>query len=147
MGSNASPDGLAWKVHPLWDNGVRTALLAGVLVLVLGVVRLSYPEPVWTVLAALLLLGSLARYFFPTSYRFSEEGLEITFLGLRRARRWSEFRSYYVGRTGVLLSPFPRPHRLENFRGHYLLLGPRREEAIDFVRTHVGSKPTDTGQD
>ena len=138
---------LEWRVHPLLDNRVRTALLAGVLVLVLAMVRLSYPEPTWIILAAVLLVGSLARYFFPTSYRLSEEGVEITFLGLRRIRPWSDFRSCHVGRTGVLLSPFPKPHRLEGFRGHYLLLGSRREEVIDFVRAHVNPKPEYMGKD
>lgn len=147
MGSNLSPDGFSWTVHPLWDHRVRSALLAGVLVLVLGVVRLSYPEPVWTVLAALLLFGSLIRYFFPTSYRLGPEGLEVRFLGRSRLWPWSHFRSYYVGRTGVLLSPFPGPHRLENFRGHYLLFGPHREEVVDFVRAHVEAKPEDKGKD
>lgn len=146
MGSNLSPDGFTWKVHPLWDHRVRSALLVGVLVLVLGLVRLSYPEPVWTVLAALLLLGSLTRYLFPTAYRLGPEGLEVSFLGRRKSWPWSHFRSYYVGRTGILLSPFPEPHRLENFRGHYLLFGPRREEVVDFVRAHVDTKPEDTGQ-
>ena len=92
-------------------------------------------------------IGVYAPGIPPVFQQLPEEGLEITYLGRRRARRWSEFRSYYVGRTGVLLSPFSGPHRLENFRGHYLLLGPRREEVIEFVRAHVSSKPTDTGKD
>jgi len=147
VGANVSPDGIRWRVHPFCDNRGRTVLLVGLLMLVLVGVRLSYPEPVWTLLAALLLFGSLARYFFPTSYRLGEEGLEVSFLGWRKRWPWSYFRSYSVGRTGVLLSPFPRAHRLEGFRGHYLLFGSRREEVIDFVRAHVSSNTTAMAED
>lgn len=147
MVSNTSPTCLSWTVHPLWDHGVRTVLLAAVLILVLALVRLTYPEPIWTILAAVVLFASLARYFFPTTYRLTQEGVEMTFLGMKRLRPWSEIRSYYPGPTGLLLSPFPKPHRLENFRGHYLLFGSHREEVTEFVRAHVAGEPVHVGED
>lgn len=147
MGSDTETGYLSWSVHPLREQLGRTLLLGALLGLVLGVVRLTYPEPIWTALAALLLLGSLARYFFPTTYRLNAQGIEITFLGLQKKRAWNDIRSYYISSTGVFLSPFPKPHRLESFRGLYLLFGSRREEVIDFVRAHVAQEPGTVGKD
>ena len=51
---------------------------------------------------------------------------------------WSDFRSFYADRNGVLLSPFARPSRLENFRGVYVRFGDsKRHEILDFIQRKV----------
>lgn len=126
-----------WKVHPLVDQGAKAVLLVLIVVAVLVLVRMTEPELMWTVLSGVVLIVSLARYFFPTTYILDERGITIRFLGIEQHRPWTQFRSHYVGRTGVLLSPFGKPHRLESFRGHYMLFGDNREEVVEFVRTHI----------
>jgi len=88
----------------------------------------------------------MARFFFPTEYRFSDEGIEVAFLGFRRKHLWKEFQSYWISPTGVLLSPFAAAHRLENFRGRFVLFGPRREEVLEYVRQHIEPAATNLGE-
>lgn len=138
---------LIWSVHPLRDNHWRRSLaLFGILGIVLGCVWWNYREPLWLLFAGLVLTGSLLKYFFPTHYRLTDRNVEAVFLGTHRVWPWDRFRSCQVSRTGVLLSPYPKPHRMENFRGHYLLFGPRREEVIEFVRSRIAAAAANMGQ-
>ncbi len=55
----------------------------------------------------------------------------------RLKREWSHFRSFYPDKNGVLLSPFAKPSRLENFRGVYILFGENKDEILDFIRMRI----------
>lgn len=138
---------LSWTVHPLRDRWRQSLVLLGILGIVLGWVWWNYREPAWVVFAVLVLAGSLMKYFFPTRYRLTNRNIEAVFLGAHRVWPWDQFRSFHISRTGILLSPYPKPHRLENFRGHYLLFGPRREEVIEFVRSRIAASAAPVGQD
>lgn len=46
----------------------------------------------------------------------------------------SMFRSFYPDKRGVLLSPFTRPSRLENFRGVYVRYDGNKDEVDAFVK-------------
>ena len=133
---------LQWRVHPVLDQRQKALPRILLLLAVLLAVRLAYPEPLWTALAALFLFGSLVRYFFPTTYRLGDAGIEIEFLGARRRRSWKELRSYHEAPTGVLVSPFPKPHRLENFRGDYVMFAGNRETVLQFIREHIDACET-----
>jgi hypothetical protein len=52
-------------------------------------------------------------------------------------KKWSQYRSCYPDKNGVLLSPFVRPSRLENFRGTYIRFWNNREEVVSFVKTMI----------
>jgi hypothetical protein len=52
---------------------------------------------------------------------------------------WSIYRSCYPDKNGILLSPFVRPSRLENFRGIYLMFADNGEEVTRFVKAHIGT--------
>jgi hypothetical protein len=64
-------------------------------------------------------------------------GLESRFLGMTRRFTWDQFRSYYPDRNGVLLSPFVRPSRLENFRGFYLRFDGQSEDVLRVVKERI----------
>jgi hypothetical protein len=121
-------------VHPLRENPGRAAGLVAVLVCVLALVRLNYPEPWWTLFSGVVLFGATARFFLPTSYRLDENGVRSRFLGISLGRPWKDFKRYEVYHNGVLLSPFDRPSRLDSFRGMFLLFGPKGEDVIEFIR-------------
>lgn len=138
---------LAWKSHPLCEHRMKSILLVALLALIVLLVRLAYPEPVWSILAGVLLGLSLSRYFLPTHYRLTEQGVEVIFLGYCKVRPWNEFRSYSVHPNGVLLSPFQKPHRLENYRGQFLLFGDLRENVVEFVKARMRRESDDVGKD
>ena len=132
-----------WTVHPLKDNWKRTLLLAIFLALVFTLIYLSFQSIAVTLLSAICLICSLYRYFVPSNYEFYDDRVVIVSFSRRAVKPWSDFRSFYVDRNGVLLSPFARPSRLENFRGVYVRFGDnRRDEILDFVQRKVHANST-----
>ena len=131
MTADATPQ-QTWVVHPLRENWTRSVLLSIFLTLVLAGVYWSF-NLFLTVLAAIFLIGSLYGYFVPVRYTFYEAEIVITSLFYRSVKSWSAFHSFYVDRNGVLLSPFAKPSRLENFRGTYVRFGTNRENVLAFI--------------
>ena len=129
----------SWTVHPLCDSWKRSALLFLFLTAIFITVYFFW-RSVWvTLFSAILLIGSLYRYFVPFRYELYTDGLVVTSLFYRVAKPWSDFHSFYVDRNGVLLSPFAKPSRLENFRGLYVRFGSNRLEVIDFIKRKISS--------
>lgn len=112
---------MEWTCHPAkrrpWVTALVTifALSAVVVVYFVGESRL------FAVLAMLIMWGSLAKFYFPTTYRLTESNIIIKTLMQTLKKDWSQYRSYYPDKNGILLSPFAQPSRLENFRGLYLM--------------------------
>jgi len=90
---------------------------------------------------------SLARYYFPTHYRLSEKGVTIKTPTQTISKQWSEYRSFYPDKNGVLLSPFAEPSRLENFRGIYLMYGGKREQIISYINRYISSKDSSSSKE
>ena len=95
--------------------------------------------PFFGILAVVILGVSLLPYFLPTDYVLYVGGLESVFLRVHRRFTWSQFRSYYPDKNGVLLSPFTRPSRLENFRGFYLRYDGQSAEILAIIARKISS--------
>ncbi len=139
---------LSWRSHPVRQGGQR--------LLIVIVVLTGFPTgltflygPFYGLLALVILGGALMSYFLPTDYNFYVGGLESVFLGVHRRFTWDQFRSFYADRNGVLLSPFARPSRLENFRGIYLRYGDCKQQMLEIVNDRVSIPKTEkcTGED
>lgn len=135
----------AWRSHPVRARGRRLGIALGALILI--------PAGLWFLygsffgLLALAILGlSLFPYFLPTDYVLYVGGLESVFLGVHRRFTWGQFRSYYPDRNGVLLSPFVRPSRLENFRGIYLRFDGHSSQVMTVVSERIDSVANDHAQ-
>ena len=129
----------SWTVHPLCDSWKRSVLLFLFLTVIFSTVYFFWRSAWVTLFSAILLLGSLYRYFVPFRYELHADGLVITSLFYRVTKSWSDFRSFYVDRNGILLSPFAKPSRLENFRGLYVRFGSNRLEVIEFIKRKISS--------
>jgi len=129
------------------ENAWRSALLLVIIVAVcLGVWQ-------WTgwagmvLIAAALLVVSVAPYIFPARYRMRRDGIEIVFLGVRTHRGWEEFKNYYPHEMGVHLSPFRRPSGLDPFRGNFIRFAPdNREAVLRFLDAHIKRGDSDPGE-
>ena len=129
---------LHWKIHPLKEYWVKSTVVILFLSILLTVIQTNFREILFTILAGGMLLISLLRYFFPTEYTLTNEGVQIHFLGKSKFRNWSEFQSFYVCRNGIQLSTFYKPNRLDSFRGHYILTTDRdKKEVIEFLRSKL----------
>jgi hypothetical protein len=123
-----------WTSHPLRQKPGKALLFWVMMGLVLGAVYAAFHQVGWVILAALLLLGSLSDFLFPTRYRVTTSGIEIRRKFGKTMRRWSDFRRADFERFGVFLSPFAKPHRLENYRGVFLPYPMNREQLEAIVR-------------
>lgn len=90
-----------------------------------------------TGLSVVIMLASLSSFFLPTRYELNQEKVKIRFFLTMREREWSAFRSFYVDKNGVLLSPFAKPSRLENFRGIYVRFNRNKDQVVEFVKSKM----------
>ena len=122
---------LTWKVLPARD---RKRLVLFVLV-VGGFLALVYWSAgvYWTLFSAAVLSASLCPFYTPTRYVLSEEEVVVQRPFHTVRRKWSDVRRYVRDERGVLLSPYPRPSRMDAFRGVYLMFGGNEHEVMEFI--------------
>jgi hypothetical protein len=110
-------------LHPARRNPQQ---LLGVLLLVaIAAALLATLVPPLTAIALTgVLLANLGDFFLPTSYDFTEVGLQVRRGPWDHSYPWSRFSSFVVDRNGILLSTFRERHPLESFRGQFLALNP-----------------------
>ncbi|MEW6051302.1 MAG: hypothetical protein AB1644_09625 [Candidatus Zixiibacteriota bacterium] len=104
-------------------------------------VYLSTGSRLFTVLALVVLLLSLSKFYFPTVYRLSDRRIMIKTTTHTLYKEWSIFRSCWPDKNGILLSPFVEQSRLENFRGIFLLFDDNATEVTAFVKARI-NRPT-----
>ena len=128
---------LAWTSHPLKQSRRKSLLLAGVMALTGVAIYLNTGAVSWALGSMGLLALGVHDFVLPTRYRMTTEAAESRILGMRRTKRWSALRSHYADHNGVLLSPFPKPSRLDTFRGLYIRYSGNSDEVLAFVRDRL----------
>ena len=131
---------MEWQVWPARERPLLSIGLIVLLIVVWVGVEVIYREVIWVFLAVVLLLGTVAPFFVITRYRLDEEGVSVQRYFATTRKRWAELRSYYPDQNGVLVSPFSRPSRLENFRGLYLRFGGNREAVLNVLEMRIGQR-------
>lgn len=127
-------ESLAWVSHPAAIRrkaAILTLLLIGVMLVVVYFIAHSI---LMVLLAMLIFSGALSTFFFPTKYQIDSEKVRIKYLFTAVEKELGMFRSFYPDKHGVLLSPFTRPSRLENFRGLYLRYHGNKDQVDSFVK-------------
>lgn len=128
---------LHWSTHPVKKKTLVSVLVILFLLIIWTLVFLTTQSLFFTTLSVLILLGSLSSFFLPTYYELDEKKIKIIFFLTTREKEWGMFRSFYVDKNGVLLSPFERPSRLENFRGVYVRFNQNKDQVVDFVKSKM----------
>ncbi len=122
---------------------VRAVLAVAFVVLMAWTMQALFRTTYFTVVAVLLVWGQIAGFFLPTRFSLTGDGVSVRGLVSKREKSWGEFRSHYVDREGVLLSPFIERSRLERFRGVSLQFHGNRDEVVAFVE-HIMARDDDT---
>ena len=138
MSDQANPQ-QTWQVHPLRESWTRSTLLLFFLLLLFSGIYWLFQSVFVALLSAIFVTSSLYRYFVPFRYEFYEHQLVVTAPFYRLTKSWDTFRSFYVDNNGVLLSPFAKPSRLENFRGVYVRFGENGSEVVDFIKNKIST--------
>jgi hypothetical protein len=129
---------------------VRALVAVAFLVIVAWFLQTWLRTGYFTVIAVLLVWGQVAGFFLPTWYELTDDGVSVRGLVSKREKSWSEFRTWYVDRDGVLLSPFLGPSRLARFRGVSLQFHGNRDEVVAFVERVMkapGASDADVGDE
>lgn len=128
---------LDWVCHPAKRNKTVTIAVSVFIAILVAVVYYATFSVWFTILAFLILTGSLAGFYFPSHYQFTNSKIIIKTTMQTLEKKWSQYRSYYPDKNGVLLSPFGRPSRLENFRGIYIKFWNNKEEVMAIVKDKI----------
>lgn len=138
------PDEISWRVHPFVENWKRSGILLVFLSVILAILYFGFQSIIIVFFSALLLIGPLYKYFLPFHYHCTHVSLVVNACCYNLERPWTSFRSNYIDKNGILLSPFSRPTRLENFRGIYIRFGQHPpEEIINFIQHRINSESND----
>jgi hypothetical protein len=130
---------IEWTTHPVKRKPLISVLVSLFIIIVVTIVYYMMMSKAFAVLALLILFASLAKFYFPTTYRLTHDKITIKTVTQTLRKDWSIYRSCYPDKNGILLSPFVRPSRLENFRGIYLIFSNNRDEVTRFVKAHIGT--------
>ena len=124
-----------WRSLPIVDDYPRSLLLVAIVV---GLSIGSYFVLQFAkLLPPVIFVSMLSNYYLPTRYELDEAGIQVRFLGRCRDILWSRVRRVDEHKTGVFLSPFPKPSRLDSFRGTFLRFSGNADEVLTFVREHT----------
>lgn len=132
-----------WTVHPAKRNLSKTVLSATFIMAFVVIVAVFYGL-FWGLFGLIILFVSVHSYFFPTAYEINDEEIKIKNIFVTQKRKLTEFRRVYVGKNGVLLSPFRRKTFLNQFRGVFVLVPEESEKILNFLRTRI--EPEGSGE-
>jgi len=135
-----SQDTIRWTIHPARENPKRTLGAVMIILCFSGIVLFSFSSVEWALFSFFILFLSLMRYFIPTSYKLNQLVIESSFLGICKKRKWNEFKRIRSVKGGIFLSPFEKPHRLESFRGVFLMCRRNLNEVFDFAQKHIAKE-------
>ncbi|MFZ5980057.1 MAG: hypothetical protein ACOYVF_05445 [Candidatus Zixiibacteriota bacterium] len=133
---------LHWKCHPVKRRPLVSLAVTLFITLIGVLVLYATGSHFFTALALVILFASLAKFYFPTEYFLSDKNLKVKTTTQTLVKPWSMYRTCYPDRNGILLSPFGRPSRLENFRGLYIMFEGNRDEVTAFIKKRVGLPET-----
>jgi len=140
---------LSWTTHPVRRRPLVSALVTVFILVISMFVFYIMESKAFSVLALVVMFMSLAKFYMPTGYRLTNKKIMIKTTVQTLNRPWSMYRTYYPDKNGVLLSPFVRPSRLENFRGVYIMFSGNKEAVMKIVEEqiekHQDVEQADTG--
>ncbi len=128
---------LSWVSLPAKSRPTAAILVGLFLVVLVIVVYMMTFSAMFTAIAAVILWGSLSQFYVRTNFELTERFARVKYIVNKVEREWSQFRSYYPDKNGVLLSPFARPSRLENFRGLYIRFAGNKDEVLAIVKSKI----------
>ncbi|MFH2037365.1 MAG: hypothetical protein ABIJ45_13255 [Candidatus Zixiibacteriota bacterium] len=141
-----SGEALEWVCHPAKRRMKVTVLVTLFLIILVVVVWFVTYSKLLTVLSGLFLYGSMSSYYFPTKYKLTGKKIIVKTTMQTLTKEWPQYRTYYPDKNGVLLSPFARRTRMENFRGLYVKYEGNKHEVDAMVKRIMEAQKTLTDE-
>jgi hypothetical protein len=135
-----------WSVHLAARRPRQAALVVGVILVGAIAAAVGFGSFLLGLLAAGLLVASVADYLLPVHDTLSEAGVSARAFWRRRHLSWSQVARVMRDELGVKLSPLARPSRLEAYRGIYLWFAGNEPEVMAAI-THYTTAEAAGGDD
>ena len=91
----------------------------------------------WALLAAVVLVAALNRFFFPSRFVIDDQGITARYFFRRQRLRWDDLRRFAHDRNGGYLSSRSRRSWLDAYRGLHILFGEKRDAVIEHIRDRL----------
>jgi len=119
-----------WSVFPLVEESLfKTELMIIILIVVFVAIQRAF-DIYHAIVALILLMFSLVKYFTKTTYELGPDGVRINLLFFSTFRKWNYYVRYSINNNGVFLSPFIESSRFDNFKGSYLSFGKKSDREM-----------------
>jgi len=126
-----------WRAFPALEQPGR-AVLGGGLVLLLAVAAAMMGQSAfWGGIAIIILVVALNRFFMPSKFVVTEEGIRAQYPFSQRFVRWVDVRRFASDANGGFLSTRASASILDSLQGMHLLFGNVRDDAMRVIRGHL----------
>jgi len=133
----------SWQAHPAAER-IGAALVGSLIVVAAAsAIYASFQSIAWSVLALVVLVLSLNRFYFRSRFRIDSEGITARFPLRSQRCRWADIRRFMADDHGGYLSTRAKRSWLDAYRGLHILFGRQRRAVIDQIRTHL---PRESGR-
>ncbi len=126
-----------WRAFPAREQPGRAALGVGLVLLLAVAAGVMGQSAHWGGVAIIILVVALNRFFMPSRFVVSEEGICAQYPFSRRFVRWADVRRFASDVNGGFLSTRSRASLLDSIQGVHLLFGNVRDEAMRAIRGHL----------
>ncbi len=130
---------LTWRVHPAGERLSSAVFGTLAILIIVGLVYISSESLPWSLMAMLVLVLSLNRFYFPSRFTIDHEGISARYPLRRQRYSWRDVRRFLHDERGGYLSSHGRASRLDAYRGMHILFGRHREDVLREIRNHLGS--------
>ena len=136
---NPQPDAaFTWHAHPASER-TGPAVLSLVIVAALAAAVWTMVHSIaWAVVAAIVLVASLNRFYFRSRFEMDSTGITARFPLRTQRLRWSDTRRFVVADHGGYLSSRSKRSRLDAWQGLHILFGLQRTAVIERIQAHLG---------
>jgi len=133
-------DRIFWHVHPMKDESLLKSIILCSFICFICVFSYYYLGFFYSLTAFFILIISLNKYFFKTSYLLDHEVIRVKTLLMTHTQRWDHFKRFGLSDNHLYLSPLRQPSRLDQFQALSLLLPAKldRQEIEAFVKLKLG---------
>jgi hypothetical protein len=129
----------SWTAHPAGQHRWKACIALAVIALVGLGVAMTAGHPVAGLLGSLLLVVSLQRFFFPSTFEVDADGITAKYLMTNKRARWRDVRRFVTGPEGGYLSTRSKRSWLDAYRGLHVVFGANRDEAIAAINAIVAA--------
>jgi len=134
---------LRWRAHPAAEQPSRAGLALAVMSMVAASCAITGGGFHWFVIAMVVMGTALNRFFFPSTFEITDDGIVARYPLAVRRMAWADVRRFLTDEHGAYLSTSHRASRLDALRGIHVLFGDRRDDVVETIRARL----TDAGRD